>query len=168
MGVSLNVGILLLIVCLVTGCTSVLSETVMRESDPDISFTDLKKAPDSFVGKMVILGGSIIRMTQDETGSLLEVLQRPLDTNMAPLPGDRTGGRFLVRTPYRLTPELYKKAGSITLAGKVLGSETLPLDNTTYTYPVISLEDFYIWPEYGRDRSKYPGFTIGLGFYGTF
>lgn len=163
-----STGLLFLILCMLAGCSQVLSEKVMRDRDPLIKFAELKKAPEDHTGKLMIVGGTIIRLTHDESGSLLEVLQRPLDSNLEPLSGDETGGRFLIRTKHPMTDQLFQKARKITVAGLVLGSETRPLDQTTYTYPVLSLEDFYVWPERGNGGGAYPMFSFGIGFRGSF
>ncbi|MBD3314347.1 MAG: hypothetical protein GF344_01055, partial [Chitinivibrionales bacterium] len=56
-----------------------------------------------------------------------------------------TEGRFLAQTTRFLDPELYNKGIVITVAGTVTGAKTLPLGETTYRYPVITIRELEVW-----------------------
>ena len=156
---------LLLMVCL--GCAPVISKSVLESSSPDISFASLKKETEKYLGKTVVLGGSVISVRHLEEGSVLEVLERPLGYRLMPQLGDRTGGRFLVRFKGIVEDHLLEHHRMVTVAGKVSGTEVLPLDQTTYQYPVLDVVEMRIWESYGRDPSASPRFFLNFGVSGS-
>ena len=61
-------------------------------------------------------------------GTLLEVLQKPLDATDRPLDTDRTEGRFMALYEGYLDPAVYSKGRQVTLAERVLGTRTDTVD----------------------------------------
>lgn len=146
------------------GCAPVISVSLVKASEPRIAFEELHRDPERYLGKTVVFGGTIIEVEHGDSGTVVEILQRPLGWGLKPQINDESGGRFLVRFGRVLNEAGWERHRRITLAGKVVGRETRPLDQTTYTYPVIRVEDYYLWP--GPPR-KPPDITIGFGVSGT-
>jgi outer membrane lipoprotein len=95
---------------------------------------------------------------------MVEILQRPLGWRLKPELNDQTGVRFLARFGKVMAEGRLLQDRRITLAGKVTGQETRPLDQTTYTYPVIRVEEYHLWPVPSMGP---PNFIIGIGVSGT-
>jgi outer membrane lipoprotein len=136
-----------------TGCAPVLSKQLRQEAEPPIPFAELQQAPDTYKGRVVILGGYILETANDPNGSRLTILETPLDSRNRPSSPDLTRGRFLVRTKKFLEPEVYSKDRAITVGGKVEGFRQEPLGNRSYVYPLIGAQEIYLWPE----KYKYVG-----------
>ena len=144
----------------VTGCAPVISKQLRQEAKPPILFAELQQAPDTYKGRVVVLGGYILETANDPNGSLLTILQAPLDSRNRPRSPDLTKGRFLVLTKKFLDPEVYSKDRAITVGGKVEGSRQEPLGSRSYVYPVIEAKEIYLWPEkYKYVRPYYPYFN---------
>ncbi|MFQ5671947.1 MAG: Slp family lipoprotein [Nitrospinales bacterium] len=145
---------------LLAGCTSVLSRSVVEQSDRSISFQNLRQDSEKFSGKTVLVGGSIIAFRNLETGSQLEIMEWPLDYRMKPKPYERTGGRFLVVSDSKLDEHDFHRGRDITLAAEVVGTKVQPLGQTEYSYPLLRLKEYHLWPEYSL---AFEGDSYGLG-----
>jgi len=150
------------------GCSSVLSDRVLEQSEPAIPFQDIQNSTGIHTGKMVILGGTIIKINHESSGSVVEILQRPLGHRLKPESGDQTGGRFLVRANRVIEDQIFRTDRLVTVAGNILGRESRTLDETTYDYPVISLEEYHLWPEAGPYEDSNPRVFLNFGIFGTF
>jgi outer membrane lipoprotein len=94
------------------------------------------------------------------------VLDRQLDYRKKPRSGADSGGRFIVRHNSFLDPDIFRPGRVITVAGVVIGSESLPLGEISYRYPLINNKGLYLWPEDGylmQEPSVHFGVGIGIG-----
>ena len=89
-------------------------------------------------------------------GTLLEVLQKPLDATDRPLDTDRTEGRFMALCEGYLDPAVYSKGRQVTLAGRVLGTRTDTVGEVMYVYPLLACLEAYLWPPMPDTRTLYP------------
>ncbi len=68
-----------IVLFLAWGCVAMIPYEVIKDVDRKISFEDIKKDPDVFTGKKVVLGGEIIETQALKDGTQIEILQKPLD-----------------------------------------------------------------------------------------
>ena len=148
-----------LVLALIYGCASAISKQTKKAADKDLKFEELAKDPQAHAGKLVILGGSIISVTNLPAGTEIIILERPLMSNQKPKSGDVSRGRFIVKSNKFLDAAIYKSNRFITVAGKVVGAETRPLGESTFNYPVIEEVELYLWTE----ESNKPKLNIGIG-----
>jgi outer membrane lipoprotein len=124
----------------------------------NVSFQELKKEPEKFKGTWVMLGGMIVASKYSKEGTLLEILQRPLETDGRPHQTDSTEGRFLVQSDTFLDSAVYHEGRLITVVAEVIGRKELPLDDIMYPYPLLMVKDLHLW-----DPSQGPRFFFGIG-----
>lgn len=136
------------------GCTYAISPGMADKADKTIPFEKLQADPDSFKGKLLILGGTIAQTTAVNQGTLIEVIQKPLDYWGKPERTKRTGGRFLVFHPGGLNTMAYAPGRDITLAGEVLGPGSPMSGDKQYDYPVVLLKEIKLWEREPRSRDK--------------
>lgn len=118
------------------------------ESAPTIPFTQLKNAPDSYRGQTVVLGGEVLTAKRLKEATRIEVLQLPLSGSQAPVADlTQSQGRFLAMQREFLDPATIPQGTRVTITGEVTGAQTMPLDETEYTYPVIEVRDLRVWPQ---------------------
>ncbi len=155
---------------LVAGCAQVFSDRTNRLVDPSITFDQLKKDPQPFIGKYVKLGGIIASAKNTKQGSQVEIVQFNLGSDDIPDESYASGGRFLATTPDFLDSMIYKTGLPVAVIGKVKGMETLPLDEIEYPYPVISIAEIHVLriseaypypPPYYYDPFYYPYWWYG-------
>lgn len=163
---SLRLPWLVLLLALFAGCSaSPISKPLRQASERQPPFAAIAANPGGFKGHAVLLGGSVIQTMNQAKGTEIEVLQKPLSRyNDSPEDSDRSSGRFLVRCPGFLDSALYAKGRDITVAGQVEGSETRPLDQIHYTYPVIGCQEIHLWPAQPQAAYyAYPPYPYGYG-----
>jgi outer membrane lipoprotein len=155
------------------GCVSsdVIPTPLEHSIDRSVVFPDLRSSPDSYKGRLVVLGGEVLSAKRLKSGTRIEVLQIPLTS--AEEPGiDRTTseGRFLAIQRDFLDPATIPPGTRVTIVGEVTGGTTLPLDETDYTYPTLEIRHLKVWPPAltaTRNRSR-PSPGLGLGRWPAF
>jgi outer membrane lipoprotein len=140
------------------GCAPPFPKETLDKVNRNVSFQDLKKDPEQFKGTFVMLGGMIVTSKNAQEGTLIEILQKPLDTDGRPLQTDLTEGRFLVQSDTFLDPAVYHEGRLITVVAEVIGRKEMPLDEIMYPYPLLLVKDLYLW-----SPSQGPRFFFGIG-----
>jgi outer membrane lipoprotein len=137
----------LLVLALALSACAATSEAPI-ESDHTIHFSQIKNSPDSFKGQTAVLGGEVLTAKRLKDGTRIEVLQLPLNSSQVPVPDlTQSQGRFLAIQREFLDPATIPHGTRITVTGELAGSQTMPLDETDYTYPVIEVRDLKVWPQ---------------------
>jgi outer membrane lipoprotein len=137
--------VVLFALMLLQGCTYAISRDMTAKADKTITFEMLQADPDSFKGKIIILGGTISQITNTKTGTILEVIQRPLDYWGKPKRTSRTGGAFLVLYPGYLNAFVYEPGREVTVAAEVEGTRSKALGEIEYSYPVVVAREMKLW-----------------------
>ncbi len=136
------------------GCTYAISSDLAKQADKTISFDNLQADPDTYKGKLLILGGVIAQTTALRQGTLIEVDQQKLDYWGKPQRTKRKGGRFLVFHPGYLDVFVYSPGRDITVAGEVQGSRSPALGDKQYDYPIILSKELKLWPRVRESLEK--------------
>ncbi|MDH4300884.1 MAG: Slp family lipoprotein [Nitrospira sp.] len=133
-----------------------------QEIDATVSFAELKRAPSEYIGRTVMIGGSVIRAKRTDAGTELEILQLPT-AKEGGLTEERlrSEGRFLAVREQFLDPASLPEGTPITVIGTVTGETTRQLDESDYTYPLLEVKHIIDWNSVAanrrRDRSPYYG-----------
>ncbi len=161
--------VLHLLLCLMAaGCQPVLSDAMRQQADTAFPPGELYADADKYAGKTILLGGTVVRVTNEATRSVLELLQRPLGSRLEPEAGDVTLGRALIVFDKTLDDQIFYQGRKITLAAEIMGKETRPLDQTTYSYPLLKVREYHLWPVAAGPSSSNPQFHIGIGIFHGF
>lgn len=152
---------------LVTACSSqrVVPESLEPLVDRTVSFHELLSTPESYQGKVVVLGGVVLKAKRLKTGTQIELLQLPLDTRERPiLDRQQSQGRFLAIQQEFLDPATIVEGTAMTIVGEMFGAKTDYLDDVEYLYPVVTIKHLHSWlaPSYDNAQPR-PRFSIGLG-----
>jgi outer membrane lipoprotein len=139
----------------ITCCAPALSGRIRDQAKPVIQFAELQKSVEKYQGRVVIYGGHILETANNPDGTVLNVLQAPLDSKNEPASPDLSEGRFFVVTDKFLDPEIYNKGRKITVGGKVTGSRSGTVGNRMYEYPVIEAQELHLWPKEDTYRTPY-------------
>ena len=143
-------------VCL-SGCAHVITKDLLQEVNTEITFGELQKAPQAYQGKMVLLGGVVVKTVNRKDGTLLEVYQAQIDSMGRPINLDISGGRFLAHYKGLLESEIYHKGRKVTIAGIVQGEQVMRLGEIDYHYPFLIIKDIHLWKkEQPRSYEPYP------------
>ena len=151
---------------LIGGCMNyyAIPESFDKEIDRSVTFTELKRDPDAHKGKVVALGGVVLRAKNLKDGTLIEVLQLPLDRYDQPdSPTEASEGRFMVLDPDHHDPAVLKNR-RITVVGEVIGKKVDAIDEFDYTFPYLSARMIHISPERGA-YDYYPYYYYPYPYY---
>ena len=138
-----------------SGCATVISKEVINRANREISVSDVTKSPETYKGVSVVWGGEIVGATNRKEGTLLEILQKPVDYTLRPEKVDESPGRFLAVHNGYLDVAIYEPGREVTVAGQIQGVRVLPLGEIEYTYPVIDVEEIHLW-EPRKETAEYP------------
>ncbi len=135
---------------LLMGCAASLDvpPPLLSQLDRQTTFEQIKASPDSYRGRMVLLGGEVLGAKRLKEGTRIEILQLPLDGAGEPA-RDRLAseGRFLAVQKEFLDPATLPPGTRLMLVGELTGSTTLPLDDVDYAYPTLEIKYFKVWPQ---------------------
>ncbi|TAL09999.1 MAG: hypothetical protein EPO02_08650 [Nitrospirae bacterium] len=142
--------LLCLVLLVLSGCIT--SELVTQEMESqiarDVPFESLKAEPDTFKGRLVVLGGKVLAAKRLKEGTQIEVLQLPLDGADAPILNlPRSKGRFLAYQEAFLDPATIPEGTAVSMIAEVTGHKTHPLDEVDYTYPTLKIRTLKVWSE---------------------
>jgi len=128
-----------------TGCVHVIPKETLREVDRNLSFPELQEAPKDHKGKVVLLGGVVVKAVNKDKGTLLEIYQTKIDSQGKPIGLDRSGGRFLAFYQGFLDNEIYCKGRQVTIAGAMEGEKIGKLGELDYHYPYLVIKAIHLW-----------------------
>lgn len=144
---------------MVAGCaTSVIPETLEPQIDNAVTFNQIVESPDSYRGKVVVLGGEILKAKALKGGTQLEVLQLPLDSDQEPVT-DRmeSRGRFLAVQKEFLDPATIAEGTRVTVVGEVTGSTVDKMDEADYRFPTLDVKYLHRWDAKRAEERSAPG-----------
>jgi outer membrane lipoprotein len=159
------VSLLVFTLLLLHGCgPKVIPEELEGQVDRTVSFLQLKQSPESYKGRLVVLGGEVLSIKRTTDQTRIEVLQLPLDSSLRPVEERTTSqGRFLAIKREFLDPAIVPVGTPVTIIGEVIGTTTLPLDEIQYVYPTLEVRHLRVWEKTLPRSYSYPSVSIGIG-----
>jgi outer membrane lipoprotein len=150
------------ILCL-AGCASVISNQSLSLVDRGVSFTELRKSPDRYIGRNLLLAGEIVGVGNSIEGGELELVQFAADENGEITDTANSGGRFIARKAEFLDPAVYRTGLLVTLVGEVQGKINMLIGDVDYTYPVLTIREIHLWKpeEFRNPQTFHFGFGVG-------
>ncbi|MGE0469900.1 MAG: Slp family lipoprotein [Nitrospira sp.] len=160
----------LLVGLLIAGCASqrVVPDELEPLVDRIVTFAEVIAAPESYQGRVLVLGGEVLKAKRLKDGTQIELLQLPLNKDERPiLDRQQSQGRFFAIQPKFLDPATIVAGTKMTIVGEVSGAKTDHLDDVEYRYPVVTVKHLHTWQEQSQEYIRpRPGFSFGI-FGGT-
>ncbi len=150
------------VVFLILGCAAGISRQARSQVTYNASFAELQAAIGEHMGEIVILGGKVVETKDYPAFSEITVLQLPLGKKDRPQDGDRSDGRYLIRSEQFLDPAIYRQGSLLTVVGRLSGSEVRSIGEFQYVYPLVEAIEIKRWPQ-ARKTSPAVHFGIGVG-----
>lgn len=148
---------------MIGGCMNyyAIPEPIEKEINRSVTFDALKEDPDAHKGTVMALGGVVLGAKSLKEGTLLEVLQLPLDRYDQPdSPLEASQGRFMVLDPTHHDPAILKNR-RITVVGDVIGKKVGAIDEFEYTFPYLSARMIHI----SQRAYDYPPYYLPYPYY---
>lgn len=158
-----------IVLALAAGCAR--PPVPLRGEFPPITVAEAQAVPRD--GELVRWGGEIVNTTpEDDGGTCIEIVQKPLDDTARPRPIDITTGRFLACAPSFYDPAVYAPKRDVTVVGALEASREGKVGERSYAFPVVRTNEVFLWPprepvvNAGYYSPWYVGPTWYPGFYG--
>ena len=154
---------------LFSGCSSqrIVPESMEPLVDRTVSFRDVQALPESYKGRVLVLGGEVLNAKRLRDNTQIELLQLPLEDGEEPSRDrQQSQGRFFALQQEFLDPATMIKGTRVTIVGEVSGAKTDRLDDVEYRYPTLIVKHLHVWPlqSYGRrQRGSSIGIFGGMG-----
>ena len=100
-------------------------------------------------------GGTIAEITNLNDETIVQIVSRPLSGGGRPAVSDRTDGRFLAKVKQFLEPTIVKPGREITVIGRLSGSEKGVIGEAAYTFPVVEVDRYQLWPKRPKNVAPY-------------
>jgi outer membrane lipoprotein len=149
---------------LLSGCASqrIVPESLELLVDRTVSFRDVLASPESYKGRVLVLGGVVLNAKRLHDSTQIELLQLPLDDGEEPsLDRQQSQGRFLALQQKFLDPATMVEGTRVTIVGEVSGAKTDRLDDIQYQFPTLIVKHLHVWPVQSY-RHRQPGASIGI------
>lgn len=140
------IGILLLSLFLGGWGAPSISEEANWRVDWDVHFDQVRKDPRAYMGKTLLVGGSIESLSSGREGTTMAILCYPLGSHDRPDQKADSCGRFWTKTSRVLDAKRFQPGRWITLIGTVLGSHPLSGKPSGQGVPLFRIVRLRLWP----------------------
>jgi outer membrane lipoprotein len=145
------------LILLIGGCATQVPPVIDRAPPDSPSIKAVLSAPADYVSRPVRWGGSIMEVDNRQDSTWVTVLALELGSHGEPQEGSGSPGRFIAVVPGFLDPAVFTEGRLLTLFGTLSGSEDRKVGEYTYRYPVMQVEEHYLWPEPSEEYDEdYP------------
>jgi len=155
------------VLVLTAACSSqrVIPQELEPLVDRTVPFREVVAAPDSYRGKIVVLGGEVLKVKRLKDGTQIELLELPLDKGERPISNrQQSQGRFLAIQQEFLDPATIAEGTKMTIVGELSKAKVEHLDDVEYRYPVVIVKYLHTWPSQSHGYAyPHPRFSIGIG-----
>lgn len=147
---------LLAFLLLQTACSSQVPAGIKTPLAAAPTIEQVRKSPEEYISKTVRWGGVIINTENRKDSSRLTIVAYPLSKYGEPLTSKNSVGRFIVSFSHFLEPQVYSHDRVITVLGKIITTEAINVGDFPYNYPVISVQQHFLWPVDEPQEPLYP------------
>lgn len=144
-----------LAIVVIAGCSTIPNE--IRQVPPgNPPLVEVRANVDRYIGQHMRWGGTIVSIDNASQETRLEIVGRNLYDNGRPTESDQSNGRFIAEFVGFLDPSVYSKGRDITVVGVIAGDKTGKIGDFEYTWPVVRVHDYYLWPLPSYQGVYYP------------
>jgi outer membrane lipoprotein len=129
-----------------SACSST-PEAIRKAPTDAPGLAEVRQQPERYLGSAVRWGGTLIKVSNLSDESHLEIVARELSRGGEPHPGDQSEGRFIAVLPGFVDPAIYTPGRLLTVRGLLQGSVEQALGELDYRYPLVAVDNHYLWPE---------------------
>ncbi len=134
----------------------------------DLSLEKVRENFTRYRGQRVMWGGKVAQTLVKPEGTLMEIVQFPLDKQLKPRNVDVSEGRFLVLEDQYLDPMIFQSGRKVTVVGEVREPRSMKLDEITYTYPLVKADTIYLWKEEQPETRIYYNYPVYPYWHGRY
>jgi len=155
--ITLILLVILGLCLLYSGCATVISREAINRANREVTVVDVRTTPDVHKGEIILWAGEIVETHNKKEGTIIEILHKPENSSLRPRDKDVSSGRFLAKYEGYLDVAIFAPGREVTVTGRILGERKQLLGEIEYNYPLVSVEEIYLWPRKERMRGyRYP------------
>jgi starvation-inducible outer membrane lipoprotein len=142
------------------GCGARIPPSLASQVAWDLSFPEVSRQPEAYVGRTVAFGGIIRQIDAVDGGYRAVVMELPLDRSnrQRPAVGQPPRGLFVVLIPRQGLPPELRSGAEITVVGEVLGKGKTSAAEGAEEAPWLEERYIHVWGAAWR-----PLIFIGIG-----
>lgn len=135
------------VVVMLSACSAVPDTLQVANEDALVDYGAALEAPAAAVDKTARWGGVIAEVQNSDTGTVIEVVNFPLNSWGRPIPGDQSSGRFRAKLTGFVDPMVYTQGSEVTFTGTIGAAEKGTIGEYNYLFPVLNVTAKYLWPK---------------------
>jgi outer membrane lipoprotein len=140
----------------ISACSSQIPPDIRQALHDAPTIQMVQSKPDAFLSQPVRWGGIIINTENKQASSWLTVVAYPLSKNGQPRVDQNSIGRFIASFDTFLEPQVYSRERVVTITGKIIKTESLKVGEFPYSYPVVEVQQHFLWPVEQASDALYP------------
>lgn len=128
-------------------CSAVPDRLQVANEDALVAYETVLETPNANNGETARWGGVIADVKNSDAGTVIEVVNFPLNSWGRPVPGEQSSGRFRATLNGFVDPMVYTQGSEVTFTGTVAGVEKGTIGEYNYLFPLLNVSAKYLWPE---------------------
>lgn len=137
-------GVLLVCALLVSGCVSVPDSIKGSSANPQQDLTRVMNAPELYVGQESRFGGKVVKVTNLNGKTRMEIATQPLDDTARPRLGAASTGRIYADINHFVDPVDVNNQ-YVTVLGTLKGTEKGVIGQANYKFIVVDVHGYQRW-----------------------
>jgi starvation-inducible outer membrane lipoprotein len=162
---ALMVFVLFTAVSTLVGCShrpAVIPELLMREVDWTVTDGALMNAPQHYIGRVVILGGQVLKKDYSRDSTMIQVLQLPLNESKRPISTLRESQGLFVAIDRSTGPLAKLSPGAVvTIVGQVVQADRQGGSAVSGTAPRLHVKHLHVWHSTLEEEGRLSRHTSG-------
>ncbi|MFD1803364.1 Slp family lipoprotein [Mixta tenebrionis] len=140
----INGAALLAAALLLTGCVTIPDSVKSRSPAPQQDLLRVANAPQLYVGQEARFGGKVVKVTNLDGRTRLEIATQPLDGGARPILGSASVGRIWADVNGFVDPvDVVNQL--VTVVGTIKGSEKGAIGKASYNFVVLAVSGYQRW-----------------------
>ncbi|RUO59565.1 starvation-inducible protein [Pseudidiomarina insulisalsae] len=135
-------------------CSMVPDELAVVENTNLVEYATALENPQQATGKMARWGGVIAQVRNNNDGTIVEVVNYPLNSYGRPVATDSSDGRFRAMIDGFIDPMVYEKGRFVTFTGVIGEPVEDKIDEFPYLFPTLNVTGKYLWKEVDENRAE--------------
>ncbi len=136
-----------MLLLLLLGCSPV-PKSVRTATENQAPVAALRSHPEAYRGRLVLLGGRVVRVENRRDRTWIEIDALPLDKRDRPRSEAKSRGHFMAELQEKVGADTYPWGRVVTVWGKCTG--------VVKGQPLVSAKKVYLWPRRFGQEPLYP------------
>lgn len=137
---------LLALLASMSACSTHIPPEIKQPLEGSPGVGEVRDSAEAFLSQKVRWGGVIVDIENKQKSSALTIVAFPLNDDGEPRVSDQSVGRFIAIVDEFLEPMVFSPDREVTVVGKLLKMQTKDIGEFAYEYPVVQVENYFIWP----------------------